>query len=234
MADSNSFAQDQDKNAEADKEFSKSNVFIGTQMPLQYTIGYGYQFSDRFSASAQAGILTKPYDGLIINSLEAFGLDKYLGRVIKKAFNKGTVLGIGTNYHFGKNYVGLSGQYIHLQGGGITPADALSVYFKKDFSSFDPTGLPVFEFAMQSNILNIGTFFGHKFQLNKPQLSINAEVGLSKIVASKNSFSSNRSLIDQTAFSRNLYKELDKEMRKAYWKYGFIPTLSIYFVYRLP
>jgi hypothetical protein len=53
---------------------------------------------------------------------------------------------------------------------------------------------------MQSNILNIGAFLGHKFQLNNPQLSINAEVGFSKIVASKNSFSSNRTLIDQNCF----------------------------------
>jgi hypothetical protein len=88
MANLNSFAQDQIKNAEANKEFSKSSVFIGTQVPLQNTIGYGYQFSDRFSARAQVGILTKPYDGLIINSLEAFGLDKYLGKVIKKAFKQ--------------------------------------------------------------------------------------------------------------------------------------------------
>ena len=230
---SNLFAQNQPSNSEAKKTFSKSQLFIGTQIPLQYTAGYGYQISNHFSARAQAGFLTQPYDGLIVNSLEAFGLDKYLGRVIKKAFKTGTLLGVGANYHFGKNYAGVFGQYIHLQGGGITPADALSVYFKQDFSGFDPMGLPAFELNMQSNLLNTGILFGHGFQLHNPHFSINTEVGFSKIVASKNTFSSNRSLIDQTALGQNIYKEIDKEMRAAYWKYGFIPSISIYFVYHL-
>ena len=146
----------------------------------------------------------------------------------------GTLLGIGSNYRFGKNYAGISGQYIHLKGGGITPADALSVYFNQDFSSFDPTGLPAFEFNMQSDILNINALYGHEFQLHNPSLSINTEVGLSKITASKNGFSSNRSLVDGTAFARNIYKQIDKEMRTSFWKYGFIPTISVYLVYRLP
>ncbi|MEJ7681727.1 MAG: hypothetical protein WKG06_28545 [Segetibacter sp.] len=160
-------------------------------------------------------------------------MDKYLGRVIKKAFRTGTLVGIGSNYHFGKNFFGISGQYIHLKGGGITPADALSVYFKQDFSSFDLTGVPAFEFNMQSDILNLGALFGHEFQLHNPNFSINTEVGLSKIVASKNYFSSNRTVIDGSAFGQNIYKELDKEMKKDYWKYGFIPNISVYLVYHL-
>lgn len=228
------FAQINSGNSETVKTFSKSSIFIGTQIPLQFTAGYAYQISHHFSAKAQAGLLTRPYDGLIVNSLQAFGMDKNLGRVIKKAFRTGSLLGIGLDYHFGKNYAGISGQYIHLKGGGITPADALSVYFNHDFSSFDPAGLPVFEFNMQSDILNINALYGHEFQLSNPHLSINTEVGLTKIVASKNYFSSNRSLVDGTAFARNIYNQLDKEMRTSFWKHGYIPTLSIYLVYRFP
>jgi hypothetical protein len=122
---------------------------------------------------------------------------------------------------------------MHLKGGGITPADALSVYFKKDFTEFDLTGLPVFEFSMQSNMVNAGALFGRRFDLKNPRLSINGEIGLSKIVASRNSFSSNRTLIDRTSLARNLYADLDKEMQDAYWKHGFVPTLNLYLVYRL-
>ena len=227
------FGQIKPGDPEAQKAFSKSQVLVGTQIPLQFTAGYQYQVSVHFSARAQAGILTRPYQGLIVNSLEAFGLDKNLGRVIKKAFRTGTLLGIGTNYHFGKNYIGVAGKYIHLKGGGITPADALSVYFKQDFSGFDPTGLPAFEFNMQSDIFNIDALFGHEFQLQHPRLSINAEFSLSKIIASQNNFYSNRSLIDGTAFARNIYKQLDKEIQSAFWKYGVIPTISVYLVYHL-
>lgn len=236
LASSNSylFAQIETGNGETEETFSKSSLFIGTQIPLQFTAGYAYRISNNFSAKAQGGFLTQPYDGLIVNSLQAFGLDKNLGRVIKKAFKTGSLLGIGLDYHFGKNYAGISGQYIYLKGGGITPADALSVYFNQDFSNFDPTGLPAFEFNMRSDILNINAMYGHEFQLRNPHLSINTEVGLSKMVASKNYFSSNRSAIDRTAFARNIYSQLDKEMRTAFWKYGFIPTINVYLVYRLP
>lgn len=223
----------QNKQEVTNETFSKSHVFIGTQIPLQFTAGYGYQISNRISARAQAGFLTKPYSGFIVDAMEAFGLDKYLAGVIKKAFRNGTLLEAGANYHFGKNYVGLYGQYIHLKGGGITPADALSVYFKKDFSNFDIAALPVFEFSMQSNIANAGALFGHQFNLRNPHFSINLEAGLSKIVASKNDFSSNRPLIDRTAFAKNLYKELDQEMKTAYRKHGFIPTINFYLVYQL-
>jgi hypothetical protein len=79
-------AQVKSINAETNETFSKSNLFIGTQVPLQFTLGYDYRFTNRFSSRIQAGLLTKPYEGLIVNSLEAFGMDKYLSRVIKKAF----------------------------------------------------------------------------------------------------------------------------------------------------
>jgi hypothetical protein len=216
-----------------DKTFSKSHVFIGSQIPVQFTAGYGYRFSDRMSARAQAGFITKPYSGFIVSAMKAFGMDKYLAQVIKKAFQSGAVYGVSPNYHFGRNYVGIYGQYMHLKGGGITPADALSVYLKKDFTQFDVLGLPVFEFSMQSNMVNAGVLFGRQFRLHNPRLSINGEAGLSKIVTSKNSFSSNRSLIDRTAFAQKMYKEIDKEMQDAYWKYGFIPTINLYLVYHL-
>lgn len=216
-----------------DNTYSKAQVFVGTQIPLQFTAGVGYRFRNRLSARAQAGFITKPYSGFIVDAMKAFGMDKQLARVIKKAFQRGTVIGIGPNYHFGKNYVGVFGQYMHLKGGGITPADALSVYFKKDFTQFDVLGLPTFEFSMQSDMVNAGALFGHEFRLRNPTFSINGEVGLSKIMTSKNSFTSNRPLVDQTFFAQNLYKEIDQEMQDAYWKYGFIPTLNLYFVYHL-
>jgi hypothetical protein len=227
------FAQDTAASRVQDTTFSNSHVFAGSQIPLQFTAGYGYQFNGRWSARAQVGYITKPYGGFIVNALETFGLDKNLGRVIKKAFTNGSIIGIGPNYHFGKNYAGVYAQYIHLRGGGISPADALSIYFKKDFTSFDVGALPAFEFSMQSNILNTGLLVGHQFQLQNPQFRIDGEVGFSKIVASKNTFNSNRALVDQTAFAKNIYKEIDDEMQSAYWKHGFIPTVNVYLVYRI-
>ncbi len=212
---------------------SKSHILIGTQFPLQFTAGYSYRFSNRVSTRAQAGIITKPYSGFIVSAMEALGMDKYLARIIKKTFQSGAIYGVGPNYHLGKNYVGVYGQYLHLKGGGIKPADALSLYFKKDFTELDISGLPVFEFSMQSNMVNAGVLFGRQFQLRNPRFAVNGEVGLSKIVASNNNFSSNRSIVDRIPFIQNLYKEIDTEIQDAYWKYGFVPTINLYLVYHL-
>ena len=217
----------------SNKGFSKSELLLGTQIPFQFTAGFRQNFSNRISAQVQAGIITRPYSGFIVDAMEAFGMDKKLSRVIKKAFRSGTVIGIGPNYHFGRNYIGFYGQYMHLKGGGVTPADALSVYFKKDFTQFNIASLPLFEFSLQSNAVNAGALFGHEFRLRNPKLSLLGEAGLSKIVASKSSFTSNRTLIDRTSFAQTLFKEMDQGMRDAYWKYGFIPTINLYLAYHL-
>ncbi len=226
-------AQDSARVSSGNKSLTKSRLFIGSQIPVDFTAGYSYQFNDRYSAAAHVGFITKPYSSFLINAMQTFGMDENLGKVIKKAFRTGGVYGIGPTYHFKKTHVGVFGQYMHLKGGGITPADALSVYFKKDFTPLNVNSLPAFEFSMQSNLVNVGALFGYVFQLRNPRLSINSEASLSKIIGSKNTFSSNRTLIDRTAFVQNIYREIDDEMRDAFIKYGFIPSLNLYLVYHL-
>ena len=209
------------------------SFFIGTQIPLQYTAGYAYRFSKKISARIHLGILTKPYDQFIRGSMEAFGMDQELGRVIAKSFRGGTILGTGANYHFGKNYAGLYGQYIHLRSGGVTPADALGIYFKRDFSGFDPKGLPNFEFSMQSNLYQLGALYGRQFYLANPRWRIDAEVSLAKVITSASSFSSNRPAVDRTGLAQSLYKALNREVGEAYQEHGWLPTLNVYLVYQL-
>lgn len=213
--------------------YSSHSLFIGTQIPLQYSAGYAYRFSNHFSARLQAGVLTKPYDRFIRSSMEAFGLEKELSRVIAKSFRGGTLLGLGGNYHFSKNYTGIYGQYLHLRSGGITPADALGVYFKRDFSGFDPQGLPAFEFSMQSDLYQIGALYGRQFQLPHPRWRIDAEVSLAKVIGSSSTFASNRSVVDRTGIAKGLYRTLNQEVGQAYQQHGWLPTINLYLVYQL-
>lgn len=214
--------------------YRSHSLFIGTQIPLQYTTGYAYRFSNHLSGRIQLGVLTKPYDRFIRGSMEAFGLDKELGRVIEKSFRGGTLLGLGANYHFGKNYAGLYGQYLHLRSGGVTPADALGIYFKGDFSGFDPKGLPGFEFSMQSNLFQLGALYGRQFQLPHPRWRIDAEVSLAKVIASTSTFASNRPTVDRTGLAKSLYQTLNREVGEAYRQHGWLPTINVYLVYQLP
>lgn len=216
-----------------EQNYSSHSFYIGTQIPLQYTAGYAFRFSDRLSARAQAGILTKPYDRYILSSMEAFGLNEQLSRVIEKSFQGGTFLGLGANYHFGKNYTGLHGQYLHLRSGGVTPADALAIYFNQDFSSFDPRALPDFEFSMQSNMFLLGALVGRQFQLSHPRWRVDGEVSLAKIIGSNSTFASNRAAVDRTALAQSLYSVLDQQVGDAYRKHGWLPTVNVYLVYQL-
>lgn len=209
------------------------SFFIGTQIPLQYTAGYAYRFSNYVSARIHAGILTKPYDQFIRSSMEAFGMDQELGRVIAKSFRGGTILGTGANYHFGKSYAGLYGQFVHLRSGGVTPADALGIYFKRDFSDFDPKGLPDFEFSMQSNLYQLGALYGRQFQFTNPRWRLDAELSLAKVLTSTSTFSSNRPSVDRTRLARTLFQALDREVGEAYQQHGWLPTLNVYLVYQL-
>lgn len=213
--------------------YSAHSFFVGTQIPLQYSAGYNYHFSPHFSARLQVGVLTKPYDRFIRSSMEAFGLDKELGRVIAKSFQGGTLVSVGANYHFPKSYTGLYGQYIHLQSGGVTPADALGIYFKRDFSGFDPQGSPAFAFSMQSNLYLLGALYGRQFQLLNPRWRIDGELSLAKVITSSSSFSSNRPGIDRTGLAKGLYQVLDREVGEAYQQHGWLPTLNVYLVYQL-
>ncbi|RDC58824.1 hypothetical protein [Adhaeribacter pallidiroseus] len=227
-------AQEQPSGMKADPlGYPVHSFFIGTQIPLQYNVGYSYRFPHRFAARLQVGVLTKPYDRFIRSSMEAFGLDKELGRVIAKSFRGGTLLSLSANYHFPKSYTGLYGQYIHLQSGGVTPADALGIYFKRDFSGFDPQGLPAFAFAMQSNLYLLGALYGRQFPLPNPRWRIDGELSLAKVITSSSSFSSNRPGIDRTVLAKGLYQVLDREVGAAYQQHGWLPTLNVYLVYQL-
>jgi len=213
--------------------YSSHSLFIGTQIPLQYTVGYNYRFSQPLSARIQVGLLTKPYDRFILNFMEAFGLDKELSRVIEKSFRGGTFLGAGLNYHFGKSYAGLYGHYLRLRSGGVTPADALGIYFNRDFSGFDPQGLPNFEFSMQSNLFQLGALYGRQFQLPHPRWRIDAELSVAKVIASSSTFASNRPSVDRTGLATSLYQILNREVGKAYRQHGWLPTINLYLVYQL-
>jgi hypothetical protein len=213
--------------------YSAHSFFIGTQIPLQYTTGYAYRFSRYFSARLHVGVLTKPYDRFIRSSMETFGMDQELSQVIAKSFRGGTLLGTGANYHFGKSYAGIYGQYIHLRSGGVTPADALGIYFKQDFSGFDPRGLPAFAFSMQSNLLQLGALYGRQFQFRSPRWRMDAELSVAKVVTSRSTFSSNRPGVDRTGLAKTLYQYLDREVGQAYQKHGWLPTINVYLVYQL-
>jgi len=53
----------------AQTEDINPSIFIGTQFPLQYTLGFNYHFNPAISVRAQVGLLIKPYDKIVLETI---------------------------------------------------------------------------------------------------------------------------------------------------------------------
>ncbi|CCH03088.1 hypothetical protein FAES_5089 [Fibrella aestuarina BUZ 2] len=209
-------------------------LFAGLQVPLNYTVGYRYQVSQRISVQAQGGLIAAPFDRYTLALMEGFGLDPTLSRVIDRSFRRGSSASLGVNIHANSPwYGGLFGQYTYFSAGPITPADGLSVYFKQDFSGFGLLDSPSFVFNLQSSLWLAGLRVGRSFQFGDSPFGLATELSLSKIVATQNTFSSNRALVDGLGVTQRLYGNLNNEIDTKLRQHGFLPTLNVLLTYRL-
>ncbi len=209
-------------------------AFVGVQLPLNYTAGYRFQFSRRLSAQVQGGLIAAPFDRYTIKTLEAFGLDPALGNTLDRSVRQGSIIGAGVSIHANSPwYAGVFGQYIRLKAGPISPADGLGVYFKRDFSGFGLLNSPAFVFNLQSDLWVGGVRVGRSFRFTDSRFGLNTEVSLGKVITTRNTFSSNRALIDALGVTQNLYKNLDDEIDTKLRQSGFLPTLNLLLTYRI-
>jgi hypothetical protein len=203
---------------------------IGTQFPLQYSAGFNYHFTPALSARFQAGLVTKPYDRFILRMMEWYGLNHTLSRTIENSLQVGSMFSAGTNYHFGKNYAGIYGQFAHLKG-QTSLAEVLETYLNRDIP-FLGINIPLLELSARSNLYNIGIVYGRRFVLPNPRFEIYTEAGIAKIISSGNRFSSSSDLLERLGVVQQLYSNLDNDFRSAYRRYGYLPSVSVYLVYK--
>jgi len=201
----------------------------GVEIPLQYALQYDLRFDNKFSINVQVGILTKPFNDAILTTLETFGTDESTIELIENAFQFGTIIDLGGNYHFGKNYVGLFTQWIGLKAGD-TPYQLIESYFGIEFPS-PPIPLPPIltpKVYLKSDLFQLGFLYGRRFTFkNSPRIEIHTEIALSKNIYSNSSLSSDHLEVN------SINDLVDSELSSIYSKYAYIPTLNIYFVYRL-
>lgn len=204
------------------------------KIPLNYTAGYRFQFSRRLSVQAEGGLIAAPFDTYTLKTLKAFGLDPTLRNTLDRSFRQGSSVSVGINIHAHSPwYGGVYGQYIHLVADPIIPADALGVYFKQNFSGFGLFDSPSFSFTMQSNLWVAGLRVGRVLRISDSRFGLNLEASLGKIVATRNTFSSNRSVVDGLGVTQRLYDNLNTEVDTKLRKNGFLPTLNVLLIYRI-
>ncbi|NOS91324.1 MAG: hypothetical protein HOP30_05345 [Cyclobacteriaceae bacterium] len=209
---------------------AQHSVKIGTQIPLQYAVQYDYQWNKHWSANAQVGVLTKPYDQVILDVLKAFGVEQSIVNVLTNAFNFGVISQVGTNYHFGKNYVGVTGSWIHLQAAD-TPISAIQTAFNVNVGSYPvrprQNAQSPIAITLSSDLYNAGILYGRRFTFKNPKIEIHTEFSFSKTLASSSYVESPQRSLE------NLSELIDTELKSDYSSYGYLPSINVFFVYKL-
>ena len=213
----------------------RHELMIGTQVPVQFTAGYQYNAGDRFAIRGQFGLLTPPYNKVILRSMEAFGFDKKLSRAVDEAFRRGLVGTLAPQLRFGNHSVVLQGQYVSLNG-SIALSRAAELYLDRDLPDlsaipFLPVATPTLN--TRSNLFVLGLGYGWRIAPPDSRVSLQLEAGFSKILASANRFSSNIGILDRTGLAQGVYGQMDNRLKDSYRKYGYVPSLGVYLVYAL-
>jgi len=219
--------------------FSQTHqIKIGTDIPIQYMIGYKFSSAKGFGFAAQAGILTKPFNDIILNIMETVGVDEALVEISRNSFKRGLIIDLSGEYNWGKNYAGLKFQWINLTASD-TPLNVIETTYNIKLSDYwlvpninpFPKGTNFFgdevtAITLNSALFQLGLFYGRRFILTD-KFEIHAEVGVTKNITSVNNCSS------QTPYPRSLYNLISSDLQKAYSSYVYIPYLGIHFVIAL-
>jgi hypothetical protein len=213
----------------------RHELMIGTQIPVQFTAGYQYNATDRFAIRGQFGVLTPPYDKIILKSMEAFGFDKKLSTALDEAFRSGLVGTLAPQLRFGNHSVVLQGQYASLSG-SIGLQRAAELYLGRDLP--DLSGIPLLPAVMptlntRSNLFMLGLGYGWRFSPPDSRVSLQLEAGFSKILGSNSTFSSNLRILDNTGLARGVYGQMENRLRDSYRQYGYVPSVGAYLVYSI-
>ncbi|MCF8379725.1 MAG: hypothetical protein K9H49_09125 [Bacteroidales bacterium] len=195
-------------------------IFIegGTEFPLNYSLGIGAGINNNFQFSIRAGLLTKPYDIIILNTLSALGVDQSITNTVGDAFTRGLTIKGGVNYSFPGFYTGAFYSFYNLNAVDV-PTDLINNYFGLDLplSLFD-----FIEYKLKSDLHNIGLLIGKSFPVND-RFDIGAEFSVAKTVSSTNSISNiyDKNMVQATGI-------IHEKMKPLYKKYGYLPSLNIF------
>jgi hypothetical protein len=208
---------------------AQSSIKIGTQIPIQYALQYDYQFHPRWSGNVQAGVLTKPYDQVILSLLKSLGVNQEIVNVLTSAFNFGIITQVGDDYHFKKSYVGITGSWLHLQAANA-PVSAVEAAFGVSIASYplrprQSAKTPV-TLTLSSDLYNASILYGRRFTFKNPKIELHTEFSFAKVLGSSSYIDSPQKSVE------SLSTIVDNELKTDYLNYGYLPSINVFFVYK--
>lgn len=209
---------------------AQQQLQLGTDIPLQYAIGYNYMPYTGVGGGLRVGLLTEPHSSIILSAMETLGVNKSVVELVRDGFKMGLVIDGSADWNWKKNYVGANLIFINLQA-GEAPTAVIDDYYGLDLISYwNPLSSIFSQEAMQvnlsSNLLQLGMHYGRRFPIND-RLEFHLELGLSKNIGSTNKFTSDY------PYPPSLFSSIDEDLQENFKKYAIIPSLGLYLVYNL-
>ena len=222
---------------------TRHQLLLGTQFPLQMGLGYHYRISPSFSLRAQAGVLTSPYDDVVLGLMRRYGADERLTRIVESSFGLGGVGNVGLVYHRDRYRFGIQGGYVGLHGQSPIP-DLMLIYYGPEIGNLflerarqeAPEGTPGLETVEVTAITELwtaGITGGRQFTFRNPRLGLLAEIGLTRSFRSTTAIQSNYEAFDQHPPIAYVYSDVKAQVKEAYRQYGWLPTVNVYLTYYL-
>ncbi|HEY5822762.1 MAG TPA: hypothetical protein VIT44_00260 [Cyclobacteriaceae bacterium] len=208
----------------------RSSIKVIAELPLHFGIGYEGQVAKHFSIGGSVGVMTAPNSTLILDYMRFVGTDELVVLILEDAFKLGIVGELNFNYNFGRNYVGVFGQYIGVQAGDASMA-VVEDYFNTTQQEYPfrpgKAGTSDKYVTVRTRLYQAGVLFGHRFPFKGSPFEIDLEMGLSANIGSKSRmYSENRDL-------EKLSARFDSTLKDFYHQYAFIPSIGVLFVYKL-
>ncbi|HAN18369.1 MAG: hypothetical protein A2X13_06865 [Bacteroidetes bacterium GWC2_33_15] len=197
-------------------------IFVGLDIPIYYSFGYEHEISEHISLNGKLGVLTNPFDVIILDLLKEFDADELLVNTIGDAFSVGINLQPTLKWYIRKTYIGLSYSFLMLNAKDC-PIDAIENYYEISIPDRYSSSL-----TLQSNLHNAGFILGRKFNIKGSRYAVNLEFSLMKTFASNSYLKKER---EQSLES--LSNAIDNKLNQYFVNYGYFPSINVFFVYKL-
>jgi|GEM_PF-3918560 len=235
------------------------NISVGTEFPVQHFIGINYQHNEKFSGSFSFGRVDSPYNDELYDWISVPDNLKAQIDFLQLTTDDGSVIEIGSNYHYQKWYGGLYLQRIRLNASGnyreIINSDLiqedLNAGERREINEFLNSPLALFvnfeeKVELETTLIQLGLRVGRQFYFKNPKLSMLVELGLSKNMSSKSEGFYDEQLLQRVIGLEqqilgtqgrleeglNIENRLD-DIDDMFNDYGYIPSLTIGISYKI-
>ena len=201
---------------------------IGTQVPFQHSIIYDYGITPGFSINGGIGFITGPYTNVLFSGLENRGVIARNERaVLDRTFQLGVSYQLGANFHFDRNYIRAYGQLMTLNG-DLSYSDLANLYLGTNIPDITRFLNPI---DVRSTVPMIGASYGRRFPIGE-RSEIHLEGSIGKTLGHDTNYKTGTFLDGMNLINDVVYSGIDKDLDSYFTRYGWVPSLNVYYVYK--